>query len=270
MKTIIFNDLNKILKSRRFWLTIVIIIASSILNIFKTPGFDHSQKINGSNLFIFGNIQSSPIMTFIAPFLPALALNPLINDDLSNSSHLHILKRKNLQKYLSGRAVSLMIAGGGIFIIAFVIILLGCLVFGSSDNIPIYRPLGLFKEVYYSSELLYIILFILHAALFGAIYAFFGMGIALITRSESMALVFPGIFYHCVRFVAMIFDKTIISWIGILFPTLTYEFGSLDAPLWGNVLDMGIMLVLSVILITIGYKKLIKGINTKNSVEDTI
>ena len=100
---------------------------------------------------------------------------------------------------------------------------------------------------------------------FGAIYSLFGMGIALITNNESMSLVLPGVLYHSLRFIAVFFEQTtFLSWLAVLFPTLVFEFGAIDMPMWKNALDLSIIFLASVLLIIYGYNKRKRFIKTES------
>lgn len=254
MKEIIFRDIKSMKSSFRFWAAVGIIVVSTIINILSNMW--GQGKISVGDLFIIGNISSNPIMCFFAAFIPAIAFGPVVIDDIKSGAYDTTTHKIGLKKYIGGRIVSSVIAGCSVFLIAFLIILAGCFLFGSQSTYSSYSPLGLFKDVYYFSVNMYILLFILHSMLFGAVYALLGMGIAITTRSDSMSLVLPGIIYNCSNLVGMIFENTPINIVDKIIPVLTYEFGSLDTPLWRNMLDLGEILVISIILILIGYRRL--------------
>lgn len=258
MRQIIYNNLKKIFCSWGFWISVGIIVISTIINVLTLFGISNVDKSMGAlSLFILGNTQGNPMMAYISPFIPALAFTPVIIKDLQSNDQV---VGRDLKKNISGHAISSAIAGGAVFITAFLIILIGCFIYNPSNNMGSYSPLGLFKETYYSSVILYIVLFILHSVIFGAIFALFSMGIALVTKGSTMAMVFPGIVYNCMQVVAAFFRSTIISPVSLVIPYLPYEFGSIDAPLWKNLSGLGIYLIASVILIIYGYIKLKKPI----------
>lgn len=241
--------------SCRFWSASGIILICALVWGLTTI----QEKVGALGIFIMSNIRSNGLMCFLAPFIPPLAFSPVKSDDMRTETLKMMIKENSLKKYFLSKSISSMIAGSGVFLSAFLIILAGCFIINSSNAVGSYNPIGLFKEIYYSSPLLYIILFILHTMLFGALYAMFGMGTAIITKSDAMALVFPGIMYNCAQLVGMIFDQTIIYKIGYLFPFLTYEFGSIGMPLWRKLLDLSLVLIASILLIVIGYIKIKKA-----------
>lgn len=258
--SLVINNLKKIITSFRFWVSVGVIVLSTII-ILTTYG-PSSASAGGVNLFILGNIQSNPIMTFVAPFIPAYIIIPIIFNGLCNNGLYHDSGKK-----LSKHVISCTIAGGLVFLLAFLIILVGCFIYNPSDGTIDYYPLGLFKETYYYSNTLYVALFILHSAIFGAIFTLFSVGIALTSKNKSMALVLPGIIYNCSHLVAGLIGKTIISSISAIVPYLTYEFGSLDLPLWKNLSDFCIYFFLSIALTFYGYLKLKKTSNISTECE---
>lgn len=252
MKQIIYRDIKKMVCSLRFWAMIGIVVVTTIISRFP---FSINTSLGVFDLFIQKNIVDNSIMRFLAPFIPALAFGPIILDDLQNKT----FKKVSLKKYVMGKAVFSVIAGGGVFLLSFLIILGICFICSPLDVMSNYTPMGLFKSVYYYSVPLYILLFILHSMLFGMEYTLFGMGIELTSHDSSMALVLPGIVYNCARLLGTFFYNTALPWLRYLFPFLTYEFGSLDISLWRSSLDMGIMLIASAGLIAWGSYKLKKS-----------
>lgn len=228
--------------------------------------FDKSEKFGAYGLFIFGCIQYNPLMSYLVPFVPAIAFSTI--SILPFKSAVKPNKKVYFKKYIFSHSISAMISGGGIFLFSFLIILAGCFVFDPSIAITYYEPLGLFKDVYFTSVPIYILLFVFHSVLFGAIYALFGVGITLTTKSNAIGLVFPGVLYHVIYYIGIIFSQTIISGITIVFPVLPFNFGGLDVPLWKNSIDMGLIIIVSVIMIITGYIKLIKGFTNNHELTE--
>lgn len=252
MKQIICQDIKRIIISGGFWTSVSFVVISVIINLLR---FEASEKLGVYGLFIFGSVSYNPLLSYIAPFIPAIAFSAITifsNEDIADRS-------TTLKKYILGRSISSMIAGGSVFLFAFMIILLGCFVCDSSTDIIYYEPLGLFKEVYFISIPIYILLFIAHSALFGALYALFGVGTTLVTKSDSMGLVLPGIIYHSVYYIGTFISQTILSFTTIIFPVMPFNFAGLDVPIWKNTLDLGMIIIVSVFMIIIGYIKLKKA-----------
>lgn len=253
MKKIIYQDMRRIIRSGGFWIAISIIIVSAIINIVQTQWYDKSDKFGAYGLFIFGCVQYNPLISYLAPFVSAIAFSAVTIIPQNGSIEL-----TDLKKHVMGHSISSMIAGGCIFLFSFLIILAGCFIYDPSTTITYYEPLGLFKEVYYASVPLYILLFFIHSIIFGAVYALFGVGITLTAKSDAMGLVFPGVFYHIIYYIGTFFSQTIISWITVLFPVMPFNFGGLDVPLWKNALDLGVIFIISIVMILTGYRKLRK------------
>ena len=254
MKQIIFFDIRKAYRSVRFWIAAGAIILSAIINLSQVQWYDPSVKFGVFGLFIYGNIDYNPLMSYIAPFIPALAssrINVLPTENIS--------ERNDFKNHVLGHSISSMIVGGSVFLFSFLIIFLGCFVIDPSP-VTTFEPFGLFKEVFYISMPVYILLFVVHSTIFGAIYALFGTGITLITKSNAMGLVMPGVIYHSIYYIGTFFSQTFLSWITILFPVIPFNFGGLDVPLWKNSLDLGLSLIASITISVIGYSKIKKGL----------
>ena len=163
--SLVINNLKKIITSFRFWVSVGVIVLSTII-ILTTYG-PSSASAGGVNLFILGNIQSNPIMTFVAPFIPAYIIIPIIFNGLCNNGLYHDSGKK-----LSKHVISCTIAGGLVFLLAFLIILVGCFIYNPSDGTIDYYPLGLFKDVLLFKYIICCLIHIAFCYIWGNIYSF--------------------------------------------------------------------------------------------------
>jgi len=260
MKRIIIGDLGEIIRSWRFWAMVGIMLASTAITLITTPSFTYVPRPYGwINLFVCGNITDGALAPFLAPFIPALIVGPLAAAGREREAAEAAQGDTGLKKYIAARSVSSFVAGSGVFVVSFLIILAACLIIDPTNKTVIDEiPYGPFKELRYANTPLYITLFILHTALFGGIYALLSVGIGLKAKSAAMALVLPAVIYFGSGSLYILIKNTIFSWLTNILPYVTYDFGAGDTPLWKKLLELGSIFMLSVILIISGYFKLKK------------
>ena len=160
----------------------------------------------------------------------------------------------SLKKTIIARSLSSAIIGGGIFIMAHLVILVVCFVIDPSISATYYETWGIYSHIYYTSAPLFVFLFFVYTALFGALFGLFSTGAALISKSYWMAMALPGIYYYCGRFLWMFFDNPLLSWAKFL-PGLSFDFES-TVPLWRRGTELGAVLLVALMLIVIGYFRL--------------
>lgn len=252
MGRIIISDIKTGLRSKRFLIAMGIFIASAAINIAEQLTLFETKLKGGLDLFTFGNVFFITIIRYLAPFIPAFVLGPLIIDGLLSKDYL--ARKTGLKRYIAARALSSAIIGGGIFAVSYLIILLGCFIIEPSLSAEYYEPSGIFMDIYYTNAALYVFLFIAYTALFGTVYGLFSTGVGLLTKSSWMAMAMPGLVYFGARFLWPYFDNPLLSWMKFL-PGNAFNFES-PVPLWRQASELGAVLLVSVILVVIGYFKL--------------
>jgi len=261
MKAIIFNDIKRTLRSKRFWICAGLIVISAILNFITEFLFNRNKPKGALELFVVGNILGNPMMNMIAPFIPAFIIGPTVAGDLITDDFKEQIKKFGAKRYLTARSISSFISGGGVFIISFLIVLAGCFFYNPAVQEIRYAPLGMFKEIYYTSVPSYIFLFILYSALFGAVFSFFSFGIGLAARNETLAMALPGIIYHGAMIVWPLFNNPLVSWLNILLPQFAYDFNLYSAPLGpetDKAIKLGVIFIVSAALVITAYGRLKK------------
>ena len=262
MTQVFIDDIKTVFRSKRFWIASGIIVVSTIV-ILISSAISYQEEMGGAfGLFIMGNVRGNAIMSYLAPYIPALVMSSLIIDKSKTENHKAI--RISLKKFITARCVSSFMIGASVFIVSFLVIMIGCFIVDPTIRTLDYKPFGLFAEAYYASVPMYILLFILYTAIFGALYALFSMGISLHTKNNSMKMVLPGIIYHCVVFIMPFFFNTPYYYS----PVLRYEFGSLEMPFHNRVFGIFSILLASLILIVIGYIRIKKAFCKLNDVSE--
>ena len=258
MKKIIFSDIKTLLRSRNFWIAVGAIIACSLLNLVQMLQTDDSARFGCLGLFIYAQYGNHLINT-LAPFIPAFIFMPLAAKDIRSAEFMsvHDISPK---KHLAARAISSLIAGGGVFIIAFLVMLVGFFIYDPTIQAIKYVPTGLFSDVYSSSPLAYIGLFMVYSALYGAVYGFFGFAVGFASKSVSMAMVLPGLIYHYANLIWYFFEGTPLSFISLLLPNLTYVFAGMQSPTLyiDKALQLGVILLTGITLVITGFWRLEK------------
>lgn len=266
MKRIIADDLVRIVRSWRFWAMVGVMLAGTAITLIATPFLTYvGGAVGGVNLFVFGNITGNALTSSLAPFIPALIVGPLVVAGREREAAEAARGKTGLKKYIAARSVSSFVAGSGVFIASFLIILAACLIIDQTNKIIDYPVFGPFKELRYANTPLYITIYILHTALFGGVYALLSMGIGLKAKNAAMALVLPAVIYFGSVSLYIMLNNTVFSWLTRILPHMTYSYGSSDTPIWKKLLELGSIFLLSVILIVSGYFKLKK--ETSASVE---
>ena len=259
MNRIMLDDFGKIIRSWRFWTMVGIMIVSTAITLITTPFFTYvARPFGGVNLFVYGNVTGNSLASSLAPFIPALIVGPLVVAGREREAVEAAQGKTGLKKYIAARSVSSFVAGSGVFIVSFLIILAACLIIDPTNKMIDYPLLGPFKELRYVNTPLYITLFILHTALFGGVYALLSMGIGLKTKNAAMALVLPAVVYFGSGILYIMLKSTIFSWLTYILPDTTYDFGAADYQAWEKILELGSIFLLSVILIVSEYFKLKK------------
>ena len=258
MKAIIISDLKAVILSKRFWIAVGLIVVSSLFNTMSIFLFDQDVPSGFLEIFIYGNIMGVPMMNFLAPFIPAFVFGPLIVGHMQTDAGRELWHKTGIKKSLAAHSVSSAITGAGIFIVANAIVLAGCYIYDPTISEVDYIAAGLFAEVFSASVPMYIVLYVLHGAFFGAVYAFFSMGIGLATKSYSMAMVLPGVIYQASLMIWVFLDNPILSWIELLLPSFSFDFESVKSafPILGKVAGFGCVILASAVLVIAAYRKM--------------
>ena len=268
MKAIILRDLKSVIRSKRLWIAVGLIVLSSAINLTTIFLFEQDKPAGFLGVFIFADIRGNPMMNFLAPFIPAFVFGPLAAKELHKE--LALEQKTQIKRSLAAHSVSSVISGAAISIIAYIIVLIGCFIFDPTIQDIDYTAAGLFADVFSTCVPLYIVLFILYSALFGAVYSFFSLGIGLITRSLSMAMVLPGLIYQASHLIYGFVNNHVLSWIDLLLPSFTYQFNVVKtaSPILGKVAGIGCIVIASIIMVAATYKKLKR--TTDNSLNESM
>ena len=258
MKAIILSDLKAVILSKRFWIAVGLIVISSAFTSITTFLFEYDVPSGFLEIFIFATIGGVPMMNFLAPFIPAIVFGPLIVDNMQTDAGKKLWQKTGIKKSLAAHSVSSAITGAGIFMVAHVIVMACCFVYDPTISEIEHIASGIFAEVFSASVPMYIVLFILYVSFFGAVYAFFSMGIGLATKSYSMAMVLPGIIYHASSAMWVFLDSPILSWVNILLPGTSYGFESdyPAAPILDKVAGFGCIILAAAVLVIAAYKRM--------------
>lgn len=157
-----------------------------------------------------------------------------------------------------------MIIGGSVFLFSYLLIFFIGLIF-YIDSTGIMQPgYGLFRQLYQDAPVGYILVYILHSFICGALYALFGASIKVfIIKPESLALFIPLVFYSCLTRLGWLFPflNGVLSYVAPLF---TFDVTVYDVSPLRRIAELSFVLVISITLLVISYYR-----NTKQIKEDS-
>jgi len=256
MKSAIIKDVKTVMQTRRLWIAVGLIIVCSVINTISMFAFEYDVPKGFLGIFIYADVRGNSMMNFLAPFIPAFVIGPLA----VNNMKFDMERREKTEAKIKMIACSIssVITGIGIFIVANVIFLAGCYFFDPTIQETKYIAAGLFSEVYKTNMPMYVVLFILYSSLFGAVYSLFSMSIGIMTRSQSMAMVLPGLIYQASYMMWVFVDNPILSWLNVFLPSFTYEFTAVkgDSPMLTKAAGLGCVVLASIVMLIIAYRRL--------------
>lgn len=257
MIALIKNDIRKSLKSKYFWLSVLLIVISCLGYYFietRYYGSLSSNRIDTFGMFFAGVAFGNTIINILAPMIPAVACICLWSfgqEDFENSLFSNLNKIRNIVS----RSISVFIIGGLVFCIGLILYFGICIIFNPNTPGAEIVVNGDFSEIYVINKTLYCLVYILQATTFGSIYAIFAMGILLFTRNIAMYTTIPITVYFCASYIPIampLYIKDILFWIT---PLYTYGLTSISYSEIKSIIELVSVLVLSLLLIYISYRR---------------
>lgn len=192
--------------SKSVFLAIIIILISFIAPYCQEARFfDYTD--DAINIFI--KISVNLGVSYFPIIAPLIVCVPAINSYISDkeSGILNFIYCKlEVKKYLTVKIVINAIASGLILLISEIIILLTLIAIHGINN-EVIQITGAFSQVYYSSKIFYIIIFMGCSFIFGVAYSTLALGISALTENKYLTVIIP--------FVYMIISGTIFIMVGI-------------------------------------------------------
>lgn len=258
MKNLLLLDIKRIISSKEFYIAIIIIISGGIFTFIRNyEMYDLYllDSVGTLNIFIYSNIISNFVLSFLSPMVAVLPFCLASFDDLKSGFINHIIISSNRFKYIKTRCISTALSSAAVFLIAYSVMMMGIYIIDQTASVRTDYRFGQYLNVYDRSLLLYCLAFILHSMVFGMVFSLLGLGVAFNAKNKFMVLAFPLLFYYLPYYFAQIFPPDIIKKLNAFLPFLTFEITTLDIELYKNYLQMIFTLLISIILIYVGYKK---------------
>ena len=256
---IYINNIKNSFKSKEYWfgfsLIVISCVVTSIYNLAPT-GIFGDYNIGSSEFFIAGTMYSNTLLQISAPIISIFVCmnrNSLFMNDKEDINR--VWRCKEMRAHI----LSITIIGGSIFLLSFLFIfLLGVTIFPPSTGSmqPYY---GLFKEIYSTSPISYVFVYIAHSFICGAVFSLFGISIKLLTvKPNNLALFIPLIYYACFERIGALFPiKDLVFFVAPLF---TFDISLFDISLVKRGVEIFFVLATSLVLIISSYWKNVKKI----------
>ena len=211
-------------KKKNTYVAISIIIISAFFTLkrnwilYSLYLLDH---VGAINMFIYSSIKGNGIMSLLAPFVIMLVYPTIFYEDLQNKVKRNVRRQMTKTDYFLSEIVSAFVVSG---------------------------------SIYMDSMGKYILLFIVHAFLFGGVYGIFGIGIVFFIKNKCLLWIVPTLLYYTGYYVVTFFEKG-QELLKYVIPLLTYEISTFDIPLKVNIMQMISVGLTGCILFYIGLSK---------------
>jgi hypothetical protein len=259
MKNAYVEDIKNALKSKEYWFGFIFIILSCALtSFFNLPptGIFGSYKIGSAEFFISATMYRNILLQMSAPVIAIFVCMNRGSIFMCDSDAIgSVWKTRKMNASLLANAT----IGGSVFLLSFLFLLLSAVIIFPSPTGSISADYGLFKELYPVSPIGYILAYILHSFVCGAVYALFGASLkVLIVKPVNLVLFIPLVFYSCFTRIGWLFPflNEVISFAS---PLYTFDIATYDVPLLKRITELAVVLAISFILIVISYKKYAKA-----------
>jgi len=255
-------DLKRVVLSWQLYFAIGLVFLTSFITLKNnTEQFNlfYFENLGTINLFLYSNVISNGIMSILAPFIAIVVFSTATLDDMKTGYIKNCTLLGQPKKYLKARVISTALTGGGVFAISYSLLFAIYLIIDPSASVRTSFRFGLFLDVYDRSLLLYCAVFILHSFIFGMVYSLFGMGISMVIKNKYIALGLPFVLYYAAPYLMWAVPEKISKLLSYFIPFLTFEISTIDVPLYKNATQLLFILCISVIMISVGYRRWRKG-----------
>lgn len=226
-------------------LAIAIILVSGLItyawNVRIYGLYQKNSQMDGNTIFILSHVVGNGIMLFLAPFVSAMPAYVFQNN-------------KPQKNWLM--AIDSAVYGGLIFVIAYSVSYVICIVMGGihvSTDIGYLLTAGLFPGVFHVSPYLYSLCFIIHSFIFGCVYGVFGLSLLSITQNDGLALSLTIASYYLPVCFVGIFAR--IPFLSDVIPLFTFEVAYFSVRPVVRFGQLAVIMVISIILLVLVKKK---------------
>ncbi len=209
MKGILKEELGRAFRSRRYWVVIVLILASIVGSWYRVHALPNMYSINPVNLLpvMLGSPSLAPLTALMAtlPFADSLL------DDQNSGFLRAITLRTSYRRYLRAKFLAVAFSGGisvmGWLLLTFSITLfinqtdLTNPNFVSLTTLQPTTPWGPLGNLYAINPLCYLGFLLVTAFVFGAVYALMGLAVSALVNNRYVVLAAPLVYYQLLSFL---------------------------------------------------------------------
>lgn len=254
-------DARRILRSWQLYAAVAAVLVAAVLTFpanLKSYNLQYLDNIGGLNRFIYSAIVGNAYMLVVAPFAATVVSGTLLYDDLRTGFSKPCTLLIGPRRYVLSKCLSTALWGALTFAIAYGILLVVCCIVDPSPSVRTDFRFGFFLWAFDRSLLLYCGMFILHAMLYGAVYALFSMGFSLVCKNKYIALGAPVALYYIASYYPAVFPRNIIGILNWFLPFRTFEIATVDQTL-KNFGQLLFILLLACCMIVCGVRQWRKG-----------
>lgn len=238
--------ISKLIFNKAYISAMAILIISGFISFCSNMKYDifKTNTVGFVNLFVFCFV-SNPFIEVFAPIIPGLVFIGAINTNRKNG-------RENEKSSIN--IFSIIIAGGSIFVISSIIVLI--LFYFISPNIgnTLIQFSGLFSSYYINSKLIYILFYMIHSFVFGGVFSILSFSIYNLSSNKFYALLFPVLIYRIPTYIPIIQNSNINEYYHLILPYYPYEIIGFGDSLWINIWQLVLIILITLILLTIKEK----------------
>lgn len=251
------------LKSKEYWFGFSVIMVSCLLTAIynlSQYGIFGDLKIGGCEFFMAASMYSNVLLRISAP---VIAIFVCMNRNSVFVKDKEAIQELWKNKQMKGHLFINMITGGSVFLFSYLLLFLSGIILFSVSTGSLQPGYGLFKQLYQNTPAGYVLVYILHSCICGALYALFGVSLKiLIVKPTSSVIFIPLIFYSCFERLGWMFPflKGLLAYVSPLF---TFDITVYDVPPLRRIAELLTVLIISVIFIIISYYR-----NTKQLREE--
>ncbi|WP_039931433.1 membrane protein [Anaerococcus lactolyticus] len=191
------NVISKVMRSRKFFLSILIILLSMIFSLtaFVEEGMEYFFKHDYAMTFLQGYNGDRSLLVILAPLIATLPFSAQHVENSKSGTMKYLVARMGYKKYFNSNFIINFLTSFITFAFGMVIFFIGCFVFFSKNlNMDAYMGMtgvSTYKKLIDKSALLYILAIILHCAFVGACYSSVGLSLSYFIKNKFVAWIGP-------------------------------------------------------------------------------
>lgn len=191
------NVISRVMRSRKFFLSILIILLSMIFSLtaFVEEGMEYFFKHDYAMTFLQGYNGDRSLLTILGPLIATLPFSAQHVENSKSGTMKYLVARMGYKKYFNSNFIINFLISFITFAFGMVIFFIGCFAFFSKDiNVDAYMGMtgvSAYKKLIDKSALIYIFVIILHCGFVGASYSSLGLALSYFIKNKFVAWIGP-------------------------------------------------------------------------------